>query len=202
MMREDCYEKASSSLLVSLRRSLKSHRKLGIGSFEALYFLLTQFEVNSRDSVRQMLWFGRTNNRCSHDLLREQPCQSDLRHWNMTFFGNGFHGFDNLTVSFLSPRVEGFCKFVRFTAFSVRIPLAGEQAACQWTPRDHPDTLVEAEWQHFSFFFAHEQVVLVLHRDIACPTMEIGHILRLNKLPGIHAAGTDVAHFAALHQVM
>lgn len=45
-------------------------RKLEDGRcFEPSYFFVVQFEINSRNSVRQMLWFGHTNNRRSHRLL-------------------------------------------------------------------------------------------------------------------------------------
>src|SRR5436305_1395820 len=104
---------------------LKSHRKLGdVACFESPYFFVAQFEVHSRDCISQMLWFSHTNNRRSHSLLLQQPCQTDVRHGNMAFFGNGFHGLDDLMVGFLSLGVECLRKLVGFTPLCVRTPLA------------------------------------------------------------------------------
>src|SRR5258708_23339951 len=100
-----CLRSARMEIRPGQALSFKSHRKLGdVGCFESPYFFVAQFEVNSRDCVSQMLLFGHATNRRSHRLLLQQPCQTDLRHGNMAFSGNGFHAITDWLIG--SPSLE------------------------------------------------------------------------------------------------
>ena len=83
-----------------------------------------------------------------------------------------------------------------------RHPLAGQAAARQRAPGDHPHALVSAQRQHLALFLAVEQVVVVLHGDEARPAVALGDVLGLGELPGMHRRGPDVARLAALHDIV
>jgi hypothetical protein len=74
--------------------------------------------------------------------------------------------------------------------------------AAQRRPRDQTDARGVAEGVHLALLLAVEQVVVVLHADELGPAVLVGGVLEQGELPGPHAAGTDVVHFASAHEVV
>jgi hypothetical protein len=44
--------------------------------------------------------------------------------------------------------------------------------ARKWAVDDRLNTFIGTEWEYLQFFFSVEQVVVVLHRDEACPAQD------------------------------
>src|SRR5262249_3054661 len=80
--------------------------------------------------------------------------------------------------------------------------VASQQATGQWTPGNDSDSFRAAKWDHLSFFLAIEQVVVVLHRDEACPAALFGLMQHLRKLPRPHGRGSQVTRFAGANDIM
>ncbi|MNH33908.1 hypothetical protein D3C79_944660 [compost metagenome] len=69
-------------------------------------------------------------------------------------------------------------------------------------PGHQADPLVQAQRDHFAFFFAVDQVEVVLHRHETAPTVTGRHLLCLGELPGVHRRCTDVTGLAGLDHVV
>ena len=78
----------------------------------------------------------------------------------------------------------------------------GQPTPRERAPRDHPDALVEAERVHLPLLLAVDQVVVVLHGREAGPAAEVGDVLGLRELPGVHARRPDVARLPRPHDVV
>ncbi len=64
------------------------------------------------------------------------------------------------------------------------------------------NALVDAAGDHLAFFFAIDQVVVILHRDEARPAVQVGGVLGLGELPGEHGGGADVARLARFDHIV
>jgi hypothetical protein len=73
---------------------------------------------------------------------------------------------------------SGFCE--------IQARAAGQPAAGEGAPGDYPDLFSGAQRHHFAFFFAVQQVVVVLHADERGPTVLPGEMQGFAELPGEH----------------
>ncbi len=140
---------------------------------------------------------------CDKGFL-EHPRYGDLRLGDVAVFGDFCDAIDDGFVGVFGFGVEGFSEFVCGGALgaALLVPGAGEAASGERTPWDYADAFGLAELHHFSFFFAVEEVVVILHGDEARPAVLVGEIESFAELPGVHAAGADVAGFAGFHYVV
>lgn len=58
------------------------------------------------------------------------------------------------------------------------------------------------EGQHLPFFFAIQQVVMILHGNEASPAVKGGEVESLRELPGIHRRGSDITDLAGFHHIV
>src|SRR4030067_1697009 len=109
----------------------------------------------------------------------------------------------DLSIGFSRRILFAFRDLIGFgTKQTLRRPVTLQSSRCEWTIRDHPDLLLAAERQHLPFFFAVDEVQMILHRDEAGPPMLLSHVQRFLELPREHGGGADVPGLAGLHYVM
>src|SRR5262245_2707164 len=90
---------------------------------------------------------------------------------------------DYVEVGFVIKSVcEGIAMRADSAGCTAAIATAGKPAAGQGTPGDYPHAHVQAERDHFTFFFSIQQIVVVLHGNKLGPAMTLGCVLRLAEL--------------------
>src|SRR5205823_3257199 len=107
-----------------------------------------------------------SENRCRDCGTGGDPSQGYLGAGDPTGRRDPGHGVHDVPVTFL---VQGLAEVVCRATEAGAAPVPGQSAAGQRTPWGDSDALVLAESQHFAFFLAVEQVVVVLHRGQAGP---------------------------------
>src|ERR1019366_3586599 len=84
-------------------------------------------------------------------------------------------------------RMHRLPKLIRLKSLgALSMPWPRQSPAGQRTPRNYADPLRLAKSDHLALFLAIEQVVMVLHRDKPRPSVHVGEIERLGKLPRKH----------------
>src|SRR5437899_3683263 len=169
--------------------------------FKGFDLLVGQLEVDSCDSVLEVMGLGGANDRSGHYRLAEQPGQRDRctrNAFRTRDFGNPL---DDFTVR-LRRVIQRPAEFVPLRSRRLLIPVPRKSTAGKGTPRNDPYTLVCAERQHLAFFLTVKQVVVVLHRDETRPVAQVRGVQRLAELPRKHGRRTDVARLASLDDIV
>jgi hypothetical protein len=111
---------------------------------------------------------------------------------------------DDILVLGLGPRIEMHCGLIAGNTIAARgrIPWARQSAARQGAPWHYSNSLSPAQRQHLSFFLAVYQIIVWLHGHEARPSVLIGDVQRLTKLPRHHGRGTDIACLSHFDYVM
>src|SRR6185295_10143090 len=150
-----------------------------------------------------MIRLGSAHNRTSDERFVEHPSKRKLSAGDATLFGEFSEPVNHFTVCFFRLRIHRLAELIRLEAFCVLgLPWARQPSTCERTPWNYANALGLAEWHHLSFFFAIQQVVVILHGNESRPAMAIRKIQRLRELPRVHGRRSDIAHLAGLHYVM
>jgi hypothetical protein len=56
------------------------------------------------------------------------------------------------------------------------VAISSKKASRKRTPGNKADALILAEWNHFSFFFAINQIVMILHGNEAAEAQRVRHV--------------------------
>jgi hypothetical protein len=166
---------------------------------QILLLLLAQLLPTSLKRLIHPLHRTKPNNRRRNPLV--DPRQRHMAHLPPLLLRKLLHAPHNLAISLallrpalLLPLTPG------------RRPKSLERPrqmpAAQRRPRDNPDPRRVAKGIHLALFLAVQQVVVVLHADEFRPAVPLGGVLQQGELPGPHAAGADVVHFAGAHEVV
>src|SRR6202166_1638809 len=106
-------------------------------------------------------------------------------------------------VRFFRLRIQRLAELIRLEAFcALGLPRARQTSTRERTPRKYANALGLAERHHLSFFFAIEQVVVILHGNESRPPVAVRKIQRLRELPRVHGRRSDIAHLAGLYYVV
>ena len=147
---------------------------------------------------------GGSDDRAGDGAVLQHPGQRHLHVGNAPRLGDPTQHLDDLVVGLAV--VEAGGELVGAGPFGIAFadirPAAGQEAARQRRPRDHPHALVLAQRQHLPLFLAVDQVVLRLHRHERRPAVGPRDAQHLHELPGVHRAGADVAGLAGAHDVV
>ena len=81
--------------------------------------------------------------------------------------------------------------------FGVVLARAGQAAAGQRGPGDRAYAFGGAEREHLAFFFAVEEIVVILHGNELGPASGALDTNGFHELPGVHGGGAQVADFAS-----
>src|SRR5664280_511261 len=176
----------------------------GVRLLQADQLVNGQLDLEGSRGVYEVLLLGRADDRCRHDVILEHPRQPDRRHRDATGLGDRLNRVDDVLVAVEEERAAVKVG-VRVLAPPARrrvAPGASHAATCQRAPRDAVHALEVQEREHLALLLAHDQVVLVLHRDEAGPAAEVGRVLHRGELPRVHAGRADVAHLPGLDHVV
>src|ERR1700734_3848603 len=150
-----------------------------------------------------MIRFGSAHNRRSDKPFAEHPGKRKLSARNATLFGELTEPVDHFTVCFFGLRVQRLAKLIRLEAFcALGLPRACQTSTRERTPWKYPNALRLAERHHLSFFFAIEQIVMILHGNESRPSVAIRKIQCLRELPRVHGRRSDIANLAGLYYVV
>lgn len=158
---------------------LKSSQTLGqIRLLQVLNFLRSQRNLGSRHGLINALLAVQTQNRVLVGVL-QRPGNRHLSHGDALLLGNLLDAVDDrlvgLGLAAADEKLEGAVG--RLAEGGARAPGAGEDASGHGGPGDEADAGVDAVRDHFAFFFAGDQVVVVLHADEAVPAVAFGDVL-------------------------
>src|SRR5674476_1536941 len=176
----------------------------GVRLLQADQLVNGQLDLEGSRGVGEVLLLGRADDRRRHDVVLEHPGQPNRRHRDGTGLGNRLNRVDDVLVAVEEERAAVKVS-VRVLAPPARrrvAPGASHAATSQRAPRDAVHALEVQEREHLALLLAHDQAVLVLHRDEAGPAAEVGRVLHRGELPRVHAGGADVAHLPGLDHVV
>src|SRR6266853_1849050 len=150
-----------------------------------------------------MIRLGSAHNRRSDERFAEHPGKRKLSPGNATLFAERTEPVSHSTVRFFRLRIQRLAELIRLEAFcALGLPRARQTSTRERTPRKYTNTLGLAERHHLSFFFAIQQVVIILHGNESRPSVAIRKIQRLRELPRVHGRRSDIARLAGLHNVV
>src|SRR5664279_2085944 len=176
----------------------------GIRLLQADQLVNGQLDLEGSRGVDEVLLLGRADDRCRHDVILQHPRQPDRRHRDATGLGDRLNRVDDVLVAVEEERAALTVGVGVLTSPARRriAPRASHAATSERAPRDAAHALVVQEREHLALLLAHDQAVLVLHRDEAGPATEVGRVLHRGELPRVHAGRADVAHLAGLDHVV
>src|SRR3954471_5667465 len=163
--------------------------------FELLDLVVAQRDLLGRERVLDVPEFRRADDRRGHARLVQQPRERKLGRRDTADAGHLRQAFNQRPIEL--GLVERLQERIAPGASRLLVP-PRKQAASKRAPRDHADALVDALRNHLPLLLAVDQVVVVLHRH----ERRRSDALRLRELPGVHAAGADVAGLSGLHDVV
>jgi len=166
---------------------------------QILFLLPTKLLPASVKRLIHPLHRTKPNNRRRNPLVN--PRQRHMAHLPPLLLRNLLHAPHNLAISLALLRPA-----LLLPLTPSRRPKSLERPrqmpTTQRRPRDQPDARRVAEGVHLALLLAVQQVVVVLHADELGPVVLLRGVLEEGELPGPHAAGADVVHFAGAHEVV
>src|ERR1700691_2390508 len=147
------------------------------------------------DCVGEMVRLGSAHNRRSDKRFGEHPGKRKLSAGNATLFGELTEAVDHFTVCLFRLRIQRLGKLIRLEPFrALGLPRACQTSTRERTPWNYTNAFGLAERHHLSFFFAIEQIVMILHGNESRPTVAIRKIQRPGELPRVHGRRSDIAN--------
>jgi len=150
-----------------------------------------------------MIWLGSADNRRSDERFAEHPGKSKLSAGNATLFCDLTEPANHSTVCLFRLRIHRLAELMRLETFrALGLPWRASRPRGSGLQGSTPYALSLAEGHHLSFFFAIEQMVMILHEHESRPTVAIRKIQRLRELPRVHGKMLRYASLAGLHYVV
>src|SRR5215470_7766418 len=149
----------ASRLLIALMMS--QHRMRYVRCFQFGYLLIRELEVYSGNCILEMVRLGCANDRSSDSGLVQQPGQGDLGWGHSAPSGQLFYTIDYAVICLASVEFVGIV--VSFGAQRTGLAVSSKKSTRQRAPGNYSDAFCPAERNHFTFFFAVNEVVVVLH---------------------------------------
>src|SRR5581483_5789822 len=173
-----------------------------VGCFERRGFLFRQLDIDRGNQLLDVVEFGRADDRGGYAGRPENPGAGDLRGRDAAFArdADGGVGDREVRVAEVHAARHRIALRAHGVAGAAGFAVAGKEAASQRAPRDHAHALVDAQRDHLTIFLTIDQVVVVLHRYEAMPSVLARCIERLTELPRRHAARAEVADLARAYQ--
>src|ERR1700722_10792146 len=120
--------------------------------------------------------------------------------WNPALFCDFCDPSYDLSIGFGCRIVFALRYLIGFgTMRPLRRPVTRQSSGRKRAIWDHPDFLFATERQHLPLLFPVDEIEVILHRDEAGPTILLGDVQRLLKLPSEHGGGTDISRLAGPH---
>ena len=102
--------------------------------------------------------------------------------------------------------VHAFGKLIAFGSGGgitfISLAITSQKTPSQRAPGNDAHALITAKRQHFSLLFTINSIHVVLHGRKTGPTVQIGRVLGLGKLPGIHAGSANIERLARFHYIV